>query len=171
MARINIDDKLFGDERFLRFCELVGNDRHLGLGLSITFFKLAQSFWCPSHQLIPWSVFIKQRHYRAFLDSGLAKRRKRGVYVSGSADNFQWLCQKYDASRKAAELRKKSVIGIHRTVIGSHPLTLAPALVNKKQFNFEKRQKTLEMIDGLRLKPPAAQKPIELRITDDGVPF
>ena len=101
MPRINIDDKLFGDDRFIELTVLVG-DYQKAIGICVQIFRLGQRFWAHDN-LIPLKLFKKISGSDLFLKVGLAKRKPNGIYVCGYENYFAWNSQKIEASRKGGE--------------------------------------------------------------------
>lgn len=109
MPRINIDDKLFGDSRFIRLVEFIGNFQ-TAIGLTVEVMRVGQKYWA-EHKLIPVKVFSKIPNADMHLKAGLSHRKVGGIYVAGSDEYFAWLRAKKESSRKGGEsLRKKWAI-------------------------------------------------------------
>lgn len=107
MPRINIDDKLFADQRFLDFVFLLSGDRYRAIGICVVLFQTAQRYWLNNKQLIPLTEFKKIPCFEFLIKSGLVQRKRAGVYVCGSRDYFAWIVSKIDSSRKGGESLKK----------------------------------------------------------------
>lgn len=124
MARINVDDDLFTDPRFIELAIKLG-DRELAIGIVINAWQLAQRYWVPDKKLIPIKIFDKLRASKIILDCGLATRKRGGIYLQGSSDQFAWLMRIHDLSRKGVESRNNLT-----TVRSPHgnPLSLSPSL-------------------------------------------
>lgn len=158
MSRINIDDKLFGDDRFIEFASLVGNYQQ-AIGASVQIFRLGQRYWC-NDSLIPLSQFKKIKNSDLFIQSGLASRKKGGVYVCGSHEHFDWIRQKRDAGRKGAESRWKKHGGPMADDSEKWPPAPAPApaISNENSvdesitphFNPKGRQRTLNKLEEIK---------------------
>lgn len=128
MARINIEDKLMIDPRFILACIKLG-DRELAMGIALNFFQVAQKYWCPKMKPIPEKIYRQLRGAELWLEVGLSKRVRGGIYIHGSKANFAWLIQKHDASRKGVESRRNKVT--ERSPNGDPlTLTLTPTLRN-----------------------------------------
>lgn len=106
MPRINIEDKLMIDPRFVMACIKLG-DRELAMGIALNFFQCAQKFYVPKKSPIPNKIYDQLRASELWLEVGLAKRVKRGTYICGSKANFAWLIQCHEAASKSVESRKK----------------------------------------------------------------
>jgi hypothetical protein len=99
MARINIEDSLWSDDRFLRFCIRIGNE-HLAVGHMVMAFRMAQRFWCPDRLPIPLDAWKEAGFPGAMAECRLVESREDGVYVRGSAGHFDWLVKRSEAGHK-----------------------------------------------------------------------
>lgn len=137
MARINIEDTLFSDPRFIRLCIKLGCE-FKGMGAVVAAFKLAQEHFLnkSNDRLIPVEDWKRRGIPEEFFEVGLAEIRDRGIYVSGSETQFSWLIQKQDAGKKSAEAKRAAkdaerdstgVNGRSTEVNGAQPPTLTPS--------------------------------------------
>jgi hypothetical protein len=104
MARINIEDRLFGDGRYLGMASYLGNDE-VALGKMIKAFRLAQGFYEKGLN-IP-EVIFNASGLDCLILFGLAEKKEDGVYVKGSKKQFSWIEQKSNAGKKSGESRSK----------------------------------------------------------------
>lgn len=108
MARINIEDSIFKDPRFINYCIKKG-DQNLALGCLVNFWIIAQKFFL-SHGEIPNEEFIKYYLDETIIMVGLAERTQTGVKAKGQNKEFAWLASKKKAGsaggKKSAENRK-----------------------------------------------------------------
>ena len=129
MARINIEDDLWSDDRFLSLVEKLGN-RASAIGAVVIAFKLAQKYWIPDQRPIP-SVQFRSIPFASELTScGLAieDEKQESVYIRGSENQFDWLIQR---SRAGSKSKGKKVNGTERNLTGANgtkPLTPSPSL-------------------------------------------
>lgn len=132
MPRINIDDKLFSDFRFIEFSMKVGC-HYKAIGLVVRIWQTAQRYWAPNLKPIPISIYHRLEGSKLFEECGLSKRIRAGQYVLGSREQFAWLIQKHDASHKASESRKKK--HTVRTPAGTvrTPSSLTPVKLNSSE--------------------------------------
>lgn len=102
MARINIEDSLYKDDRFLELVLKTGNV-YIAKGMMLTAFTLAQKYWL-SHRSIPESAWPKSLNI--LIECNLATFDSNGgsIYVRGSSENFAWL----DRSSKAGKSKSKN---------------------------------------------------------------
>lgn len=101
MARINIEDSLYRDGRFIKLCIKLGN-KWTALGALIEAWALAQTYVniedpCGLIPLIDWG---KKEICQAIIDVGLAEIRDDRVYMRGAAEQFHWLWERKIAGRK-----------------------------------------------------------------------
>ena len=141
MARINIDDSLFKDSRYINLLIKVG-DKDKALGIVVSAWMVAQRFFLNEKydRLIPFSAWENQGCSNLLLEFGLAEKREKGVYVMGSNDQFGWLIQRSEAGKRkmggADSHQEKQIVnktGVQRLGTGrngSEPLTLP--LTHKK---------------------------------------
>ena len=132
MPRINIDDKFFADHRFRDLCELIGCYQ-TAIGVSVLFWQLGQQYF-KNGKPIPPKVFFKKKYANDFLQVGLARRVRGGIYICGSRDHFAWIQQKVDAINKRWKSLKNKNTDVLRN--DTDVIPLAPALdkllLNKK---------------------------------------
>lgn len=113
MARINIEDSLFKDIRFMDLVAKFGC-LNTAIGALVRAWALAQKHYLnyENDQLIPSADWKKQRIRDELIEVGLAELRPKGYYVSGSKEQFAWLEQKITAGRKgglaSAKKRKEN---------------------------------------------------------------
>jgi hypothetical protein len=130
MARINIEDSLFKDHRFTDLCIRLGS-RHAALGAFMEACILAQKHYLSvdNDRLIPLNEWARNPILAAVFDVGLAENRGKGIYVSGSDEQFKWLIQRSDAGKKLKHPRTErplTTVKRKRTKPnGSDPLTLS----------------------------------------------
>lgn len=104
MARINIEDKLFSDGRYLALKNILGCEE-IALGKLIVSWKLAQTYFQKNGR-IPHKVFESAGLLPIF-EADLALKEEDGYYVKGTRDQFAWLEQKSVAGKASAEARKE----------------------------------------------------------------
>jgi len=120
MARINIEDKLFTDERWMNLLLKVG-DKDKALGIVCGAWILAQKNWL-QYGFIPAKAWNKS--FDLMIEVELATRRADGnVYVKGSKKAFQWLDQRSEAGSIGGEAksRKKSAAARENGRKGGRP--------------------------------------------------
>lgn len=105
MARINIEDSLWKDDRFQDLMIRVAN-RHTAKGMLVELWSLAQEFWFPERKLIPVER-IRRSGLDLMLEVGLAIEKEGGVFAVGTEKAFDWLFQKQSAGRKGGRPKKE----------------------------------------------------------------
>lgn len=139
MARINIEDALWSDPRFMKLCVKMG-DEILALGSVVMAWRLAQTYFCPDRKAIPLKVAEESGiNYAKLIEVGLADAVQDGIMMRGCEDNFAWLIQKIEAGRKGGEAKSRNAqkatdpalavsSGGVAAASGAYPLTPTPTL-------------------------------------------
>lgn len=110
MARINLEDSLWSDPRFMKLCVKL-QDEEKALGRIIIAWRFAQKFWCPHKKPIPEKTWLEAHLGTELIEVGLAKKMPDGIYISGSEEQFAWWFQRQAAGRKGGlERSKRSLI-------------------------------------------------------------
>lgn len=164
MARINIEDSLFKDERFAELMLALGS-RTLALGSIVESFILAQKHFSTTvnDRLIPFNEWQRIKHGDQLVVCGLAEVRDAGVYVKGSKENFAWIIQRSEAGKNSARIkqqRKSTTVASRSTEEhGSQPLPLplplSPSLPLSHSLSQTHSQKLLKTKN---IKKPTADK-------------
>lgn len=139
MARINIEDSIWKDNRFQDLMIKVGN-RHAAKGMVLELWSLAQEYWFPEKKYIPLDR-IKQAGLDVVIEVGLAEEKDGGIFAVGTDKAFEWLFQRQEAGKKggrpkATAKRPKAVVKVPKAgdnrekaeQSGSNPLTLSLTL-------------------------------------------
>lgn len=118
MARINIEDDIYKDIRFITLIAKTG-DVNTALGALVRAWSLAQKYYLDSEtdRLIPKVEWKKQGMLDTILEVGLAEELENGIKVSGSEKQFAWLLQKSKAGKKSVELRRNNKENKKRTPV------------------------------------------------------
>lgn len=130
LSRINIEDSLFKDDRFFELAMKLGS-KTMALGAFMEACILAQKHYLTTDndRLVPLTEWERNAILQHVLDAGLAERRDKGIYVSGSDEQFAWLIQRSNAGKKLKAPRaKRPLTGVKRKLTeanGSKPLTLS----------------------------------------------
>ncbi len=111
MARINLEDSLFADPRFMKLCVKLG-DELKAVGALVMAFRLSQEFWGNDRQRIPtdrWASLGSAAE--SIIEVGLARIEPSGVYVCGSEQQHEWIftmkTQRQAAGKASAEKRRE----------------------------------------------------------------
>lgn len=123
MARINIEDAIYKDMRFIQLIQRLGSV-DAALGALVRAWSLAQTYYLSAEtdRLIPLFEWKRQMIPDAIVEVGLAERREQGIYICGAEKQFAWLIQRQDAGKKGG--RPKSEENT-TTVINEETGTLA----------------------------------------------
>lgn len=134
MARINVEDSLLTDQRFLDLAIKLGSVQH-ALGAMVWAWRQGQKHYLSvdTDRCIPFDEWEKQRCEHAIITVGLAIKREKGIWIVGADKQFAWLEQRKIAGEKSAKSRKKSPKSCQRSstvvektglkVNGSEPLS------------------------------------------------
>lgn len=149
MARINIEDSIYMDTRFLnliRICHSIDE----AMGALVRAFSVAQQFWKRDKGLIPKEVWKIQMLNLKLIEVGLVIEKEHGFYVVGSEEQFAWLVQRVTSGQKGgiasgesrrSEINELDRSGAKRLVSGAKPLTLTLThtlnTINISDFDFE----------------------------------
>lgn len=105
MARINIEDNLFADGRFVILKTLLGSEE-TAIGKLVIAWRTAQSYW-KQDMLIPlkfWEILKLDE----LIETDFAEAREDGVYVRGVEKHFEWIKIRQDAGKKGGVASGKS---------------------------------------------------------------
>jgi hypothetical protein len=103
--RVNVEDSIMSDQRFLRFSRMLDGDIELALGCMIRLWHTAAVYWVPKKRWIPKDIFIELRHSDLMLECKLVVKRKTSYYAIGTDANFAWIIQKHEAGLIGARAR------------------------------------------------------------------
>lgn len=106
MPRINIEDSLYKDNRFIELCIKCGG-RSKALGELVSMWLVAQKYYL-SHHEVPNEVWVTQNLCEDIVSCGLAERTSTGVRARGQDEQFAWLRAKQNAGKKSAKKRKET---------------------------------------------------------------
>ncbi len=109
MARTTFDHSIFADIRFFNLSVRLGSKR-TAIGAMVEAWVLAQRFVTPDAPdgPIPHRDWITHQMAPEIIEVGLAHVREDGcIHVAGGREQFAWLVQKQNASRRGGESNKK----------------------------------------------------------------
>lgn len=119
MARINIEDSLYQDQRFIDLAMALGG-KFQAIGALVCAWSLAQKWYIKTDKMIPISEWEKQRLPREIISVGLAELIGDKVHVCGADKQFKWLQQRSQAGKwDRLESLKNSTNGRSTVVNGS----------------------------------------------------
>lgn len=176
MARLNIEDSLWSDQRFLRFCIKV-QDEVKAVGYLVMAWRLAQKHWCPERRPIPRAEWEANGLPWSLAESGLAEITEEGVYLKGCEAAFAWWFQKQKAGQRSADARAKKPkeegvkpveresTGVERTLTSDErPSTSSSSSFSLSNTNTEESIGETAVAVGLARGGAPAKKP---RFSDD----
>lgn len=105
MARINIEDSLWSDPRFMRLCIKMG-DEFKAIGAVVSAWRQAQKHYCPDKKPIPQKDFEAAGLPIELVDVGLAVKCEDGFKMKGSDEHFAWWFQRWEAGKKGGRPSK-----------------------------------------------------------------
>lgn len=111
MARINVEDTIWRDDRFDQLKVLLGN-RAVAIGWLVVAWDLAHIWFgkTPTH-LIPVSEWEKAKMPSALMETGFAELRDGGVYVRGTNDHCRYILDRKEAGRRGAAKTNEKLHG------------------------------------------------------------
>lgn len=107
MARINIEDSIYKDQRWFELLLATGSP-DTALGALVRAFSHAQGFWFPEKNGIPLDEWKKQKLNDKIIEVGFAEIKGNEVFVSGSEEQFSWLFMKSENGKKGGRPKKES---------------------------------------------------------------
>lgn len=114
LARINIEDRLFTDRRYMNLVAKMG-DSDRALGTLVMAWIYAQRYW-KNGDLIPTDVWTRQGLSEALIEVGLAERRPEGIYMVGSEEQFNWLVKSIASGKsgglRSGQARRRNIKGL-----------------------------------------------------------
>lgn len=123
LARINIDDSLYTDSRFLKLCIKLG-DIHTAVGAVVRVWTVAQKWFVKPEKDIPEGDWKKQGLMDEVIEVGLAVYENGMIHVCGAEEQFAWLTQRIEAGRKGG-LAKSEGLATAKRPLAEAKQTLA----------------------------------------------
>lgn len=179
MARINIDDSIHSDHRFIKLMIDLGGDYYKAIGLLVSAWKLGQKHFKEKENdgLIPHEVWAGSP-FEKILECGLAEKKEKGVYVKGGKKQFGWLEQKSSAgsvggkvsAEKRASNKKLKQIQAGASITSSKnkqraneskPPTLPPTLPLSHSIDLSINKNTGEILDFKNAQQKSMQEIME----------
>lgn len=103
MARINVEDSIYKDPRFIDLIVRSGGCLDRALGIMVRTWTVAQEFYLRPSGMVPLKVWNDRRIPMSVVEAGLAEIVGDFVRVKGDHEQFKWLKQRSDAGRKNIE--------------------------------------------------------------------
>lgn len=107
MPRINIEDSIFKDNRYIELCIAAGS-RITAIGALAWLFIEAQKHYI-EHGEIPLEAWENARLPDYLITTGWAVRSETGVRARGQEEQFAWLRQRVEAGRKGGLSKSQAV--------------------------------------------------------------
>jgi hypothetical protein len=107
MARINVEDSIYKDTRFLELTQKTGSFE-MALGSLVRVWSTAQEYFLKANGGIPQDIWDRQKLRNEVIDCGLAYCINGQVFVEGAEKQFGWLRQRSNAGKKP-KTRKQDV--------------------------------------------------------------
>lgn len=107
MARLNIEETIWSDPRFLKLCIKLGDELR-AIGAVVMAWRLAQKHWCPKKAAVPESEWRLSGLPDAVIEVGLAEFSGDGVKLKGVEDAFSWYFDAVEAGRKGGQASARS---------------------------------------------------------------
>lgn len=149
MARINIEDSIYKDIRFISLVSKLG-DLDRALGALVRAWSLAQKWYVTPDRTIPDEEWKKNLLPEEIINVGLAQRVGSRIRVMGSDEQFAWLQQRIDAGRKGGQATAKRSVSDRLAVEQPLSLPLSPSLKTKTntlaQSSIERVKFDLELL-------------------------
>jgi hypothetical protein len=150
MARINIENGLFQDQRFINLVIKLG-DIDKAIGCLVRSWILAQKWYLKPEKFIPEQNWAEQHIPEDIITCGLAERIGNLIKVKGIDEQFSWLTQRFNAGIKSGLTRSGNRQNERplTDVDGREPLTLSPSLslsLNSKKKNKQKKKPPLDSL-------------------------
>lgn len=144
MARINIDDSIHTDKRFMDLSLKLGS-RERAMGELVYAWILAQRYWKTNVRLIPLNEWKRNlTKPDELLEFGFAELIDDLVYVCGSERQFAWLLQKQQAGRgNKGKFKKRTFDSVQSRLTRDEPPTPSPSHKKeeiRKQVSVEAKQ-------------------------------
>lgn len=112
MARINIEDSIHTDDRFIKLTIKL-QSYEMALGCLVKAWMVAQKHFISSDRYIPLDVWNKQGLKNEIIEVGLATATDRYIKMAGIEKQFSWLTQRVAAGQKGglkrAENKRKTL--------------------------------------------------------------
>ena len=147
MPRINVEDTLWCDDRFLTLIEKVGS-RATAVGAVVLAFRCAQGFWIPDKKDVPKPVFMRLPNAEDLIFCNLARVSPclDFVHVSGSEKQFKWIIQRIEAAKSGNAIRwgnsdRDTIATLPVDLAELSPLPLPPSLSLKEEEAKTKKKK------------------------------
>jgi hypothetical protein len=102
VARVNIEDSIYKDLRFIRLAMALGGDVDRAIGALVRAWSLAQEWYLKTpDRMIPLAEWRAKEINQAVIDVGLAELVGDRVRIRGADEQFKWLLAASKNGKKA----------------------------------------------------------------------
>lgn len=129
MPRINIEDSLYRDGRFIELC-LTLKSKWTALGALTEAWSFAQDYVNIDNPLglVPLIDWNNRKICNYIIEAGLAEVREDKVYLRGAEKHFNWLISAKIKGQKGGLARASSANLRQAQLAPTNPLSLSPSL-------------------------------------------
>lgn len=133
MARINIEDSIYRDERFYKLAAIEGKFK--AIGLLVCAWDLAHRWYLkhPEH-LVPFAEFCSEKSLMILLDVGLAEHRENGVYIKGSEQHCSYLKARSDAGKRGGLKSQENLSSKRKQNQPSYSFSFSNSISDSKKY-------------------------------------
>lgn len=155
MARINIEESILKDRRFVKFMLAVG-DQDKALGALFRAWMVAQKWYLIGDRMIPLEEWDKQELLPGLIEVGLAEKVGADrVRMRGADEQFGWLLQRANAGKKGGVATAAGRLSVaKRSPSGREASLLFSPFSNTKENTFAQNE-LAQKPDALPPKQPA----------------
>lgn len=169
MARINLEDSIYKDGRFIDLCIKLGS-KWTALGAIVEAWAFAQDFVeienpCGIAPLEDWK---KKKICDAIIDVDLAEIRGNSIYVRGSEHQFKWLVDAKVKGKKGGDAKASTAKPSHTPAklgLPSSSSSSSKELIHKSALNAEAEAK--KCLDAIQRFGPHESKSIREFVGDE----
>jgi hypothetical protein len=163
VARINVEDGLFIDQRWLDLVVKLQN-ADTALGALVRAWRVAQDYWKQNSNGIPKAVWKAQRLNDTIIEVGLAEDLGEFVKIWNSEKHFAWVRQKVEAGKAGG---KKSGTARSKTIKENQKRNEAGLSAVKRSepsssssLSFSEKTKNTFLTESVAQASPPAQLPL-----------
>lgn len=134
MARINIEDSIYKDARFIELCNKL-NSIDMAIGALVRAWSIAQRHYTKPEKFIPLDEWRKQRLRDELIEVGLATASESLIRMAGIDDQFKWLLQRQAAGQKGGLKKHQNNLATDKRPLGSASGSKPPPLPPSPSLN------------------------------------
>lgn len=173
MARLNIEDSIFKDNRFMKLVVARGG-LEAALGALVHAWIIAQKYYLTESKAIPWEEWEARELSHDLINAGLAVREGDFVTMRGADEQFSWLRQRVEAGRRGGLKKQENSLAVAKRspsktkqTLPSSSSSFSYSYSNNKEFTHtsyvgEQGSPPTDLVKNLEnQKPPARGKRTE----------